>query len=299
MDLTGSGANNETTAALDQITQSDGQNEVIRRLRGFDYALEANGWETEERQEFWSELDTKFQAMAPSIAATDAIKQAAGVAIRELSNRPEPTERIELQVRTEAVEDDTEYSLQSVHRRVDVRLKKYGIGHVETSERQTPRQVVLDCRVYETDEVFDLQSDRLTATDLLSEIDPVHSFEVYHRFDGDRKRIYYTEPQLPEDSYRSYNQHQGFELRGRFIPELEQEPPFAEAHVFTVKEGDEGNEGFTQKVKIDPRRFPREPAGVLEYLAIKQAEKEARRRIDNDDFEQDAVYGDRYSELVK
>lgn len=298
MDLTGSGANNETATAFKQIPRSDGQNEVIRRLRKFNYTLEANGWEVEERQKFWSEVETQFQALAPNIAATDAVKQAAGVTIRELSNRSEPTERIELQVQTEAVEDDTEDSLQGIPRKTDIRLKNYGIGHVEKSKRQNPRQLVLDCRVYDKDEVVDLQSDRVTAVDLLAEIEPIRSFEVYHHFDGERRRIYYTDPQFPESDYKPYAQYQGFELRGRYIPEFKQEPPLAGAHVFAVKKGDEVNEGFTQMVKIDQRQFPGEPAGVLEAMAMGKADSEAKRRIDNDDFERDDVYEARHSELV-
>jgi hypothetical protein len=299
MDLTGSGANNETATALKQIPRSDDQNEVIRRLRRFNYTLERNGWGVKQRQDFWSEVETQFQATARTIAATDAVKQAAGVTIRELSNHPEPTERIELQAQTEAVEDDTEDSLQGIPRKTDTRLKNYGIGHVEKSKRQNPRQLVLDCRVYDKDEVVDLQSDRITAVDLIARIEPIRSFEVYHHFDGERRRIYHTDPQFPESGYEPYAQYQGFELRGRYIDEFEQEPFFAGAHVFAVKEGEEGNEGFTQLVKIDRRRFPGEPSGVLEALAIRQAESEARRRIDHDDFERDAVYEVRYSELVE
>lgn len=299
MDLTGSGAHNETATALKQIPQSDGPRDVTRRLRKFNYTLEANGWEVEERKKFWSQVEDQFHATVQTIAATNSVKQATSLTIQELSNRAEPSERIELQIQTEAVEDEIERSLQGITRNTDRKLKNLGIGHVVESERENPRQVILDCRVYDTDEVVDLKGDRLTAVDFLSEIEPIRSFEVYHHFDGDRKRIYYTDPQFPEDSYEPYDQYRDFELRGRYIPEFEQEPSVAGVHVFAVNDRDEGSTGFTQLVKIECRRFPGEPAGVLERLALRQADREAKRRIDNNDFERDAVYEVRHSELVE
>jgi hypothetical protein len=296
--MTGRPAQEPPEKAAGLVSKAESPRHAEQLCQSYNYELVDAGKSLKERENIWKQALDLFGVAGFDLQAPLERKQAAESAMKRLAANGRATVKLSVDIQFNDIEGTIQSALEALSQQLDEFGRSRGIGHVETCEIQG-NGGILYFTAYQEKDVFDkttLDADVPTLVKALNHDDRIASFEIRRLTDQGDKRLYYTEPDFPEDDHQEYDTHDGFSLQGLYLPR-HPDSLRAEFHVFAFKETETGKTtGFTQKAVISRADVHHMPEGEIEGRLAELAHQKAVQRIQTGDFDRDEVYFQEYGD---